>query len=253
MDAEDAELADIGVGADSEDVRDRRLGGVRLGRRGLRLAVGLVFEGVGVAFRGVGAQIGHDSHELTHACARARRDEADGDEMALAKRRLKGVLELLRIDRALLQILLHERFIGFHDLVDDGGVKVGDLPEVACPGGVLETVDNLLCAFSGQVDGPAHAAECLLHRLQEIGQSGGVVDLVDDDHAGQAAFLGHLHQAAGHRADSHQGVDDDQRCFHRRQHAERPADEVRRPRGIDQVDVRPVGVKVHQGAVETVA
>ena len=252
--AEDAELADVGVDDDLEDMRQHVLLRVRFRAELLdRLAVDdlALEEERRVAFGRIRQQSLEHLHEFIDAGAILRGDEAHRDQVALAQRLLERRMQLLGLDRlALLEVLGHQFFIDLDDLVDQRLVRFGDRREVGLAVGVEEAVDDFRAATGRQVDRQDFLAECraqVREYLWQIDVLG--VDLVDDQQATQLAAPGPVHHARGDHLDAALRIDDDRGGFHRIERADRLADEVRKPGRVEQVHTRRRKIQVqHRGA-----
>lgn len=196
--------------------------------------------------------MGEEIDELLQPHVLAGGGEEDRDQVSLAQGLAERLMQFLDGDRAVGQVFLHQCFIHLHHLVHDAGVELGHVAHVARARGVLKAVDHLLAAIGGQVDGAAFAAEGFLHRAEQVEQVAAVIDLVDDDHAGQISLGGELHQPPRHRVDAANRVEHDDHRLHRGHGAEGLADEVGSPGRVNEVDVRPGVVEVDQGAVDAV-
>jgi hypothetical protein len=126
--------------------------------------------------------------------------------------------------------------------------------EIGIAVGIEEAVHDVLPAVRGQVDRQAFLPEDLLDALQkpfEIGVFG--VDLVDEDHAAEAAFARRSHHPRRVELDAVLRVDDDDRRLHRRKRRDRLAGEIRHAGRIDQVDVDAFVGEVDERRIERVA
>ncbi len=115
-----SQLADVGVDAHFEYVRDDMLVGVWDHLHALRGIPLARQEMRRIALGRIRQQALEDFQQLLDAHAGLGGGEADGDEVALSQGLLKRVVELLRREcLALLQIQRHQLFIDFDDLIDD--------------------------------------------------------------------------------------------------------------------------------------
>ena len=121
---------------------------------------------------------------------------------------------------------------------------------------LVKAVDDAGVALGGQVDRQNAVAEFGLKILQKRAEVHvGRIDLVDDDHAAQAAFFGPAHHAAGHQFDALGGVDDDGHGLDRVKRRQGLTDVVRAPRGVDNVnahggEIGHSGVDVRDGKAQ---
>ena len=249
--AEDAELADKGVGGDLEDMRQHMLARVGLGMHQRRVGAFAVQEIRRVAFGRVGQQLDDHVQQLGHAGTGLGRDEAHRDQVAFAQRLLQRRMQLGRVDVAVVQVAVDEVGIDLDHLLDQRAVGGIDRAEVGMAFAVVEAVHHLRTPGIRQVQRQALLAEGGLDLRQQPGQvHPRRVDLVDDDHAVELALRGVLHHAHGHRLDAVDGADDDGRGFHRLQRRQRLADEVRRTRRVDEMHARAGMLQVHHGRVQ---
>ena len=127
MDAEDADLAAVGVVDDLEDVGDGVQRWVRTHLDWGHVRALALEEGRRVALAGVRHEARQDLQELRDTGTGLRRDEADGDQMGLAQGGFERVMQLLGLELlALLQIDLHQRLVDLDHLVDDVAVRLFD-------------------------------------------------------------------------------------------------------------------------------
>jgi len=106
----------------------------------------------------------------------------------------------------------------------------------------------------GQVKHLALIAKALADLGHQAGQVDVVgVDLVDGDHARQAARLGGTHHALGHQFDAGLRVDDHHGGIDRRQRGEGLTGEIGIAGRIDQVDVHALGGEIDQRRIEGMA
>ena len=251
--AEDAELADEGVGGDLEDMRQHMLGRVGLGMHQLRVGALAVEEVRRVALAGVGQQLDDHVQQLGHAGAALGRDEAHRDQVAFAQRLLQRRVQFGGVDVAVVEVAVDEVGIDLDHLLDQRAVRGIDGAEIAVAFAVVEAVHHLRAAGVGQVQRQAFLAEGGLDLRQQTRQvHARGVDLVDDDQPVQLALRGVVHHAHGHRLDAVDGADDDGRGLHRLQRRQRLADEIRRARRVDEVHARAGMAQVHHGRVQRV-
>ncbi len=124
--AQKAELADVRIDRDFEDVRDHMLRPV--GDDGhARLSVRWTLQKVWrIAFGRIGEQSFEDLQQLGHSGAGFGRHEAHRHEVPLAQRALKRVVKLLRRQLlALFEIQGHQTVIDFDHLIEDLGMCRG--------------------------------------------------------------------------------------------------------------------------------
>jgi len=103
---------------------------------------------------------------------------------------------------ALLEVLLHQRFVHFHHLVDERGVRFLDGRKIGFAVGIEEAVHHVGAAFRGQVDRQAFPPDRLLDLARIAGRSAfSAVDTVDHDHAAQVPLRRPLEHAVGGELD----------------------------------------------------
>ncbi len=252
--AEDAELADEGIGGDLEDMGQHMLAGVGLGMHQPGVLALAVQEVRRVAFGRVGQQLDDHVEQFGHAGAAARRDEAHRNQVALAQRLLQRRVKFAGVDVAVVEIAIDEIGIDLDHLLHQRAVGIVDRAEIAVPLAVEEAIHHLAAARIGQVQRQAFLAEGLAdlsqHRLQVHALR---IDLVDDDDAVDLSLGGVFHHAQRHRLDAGHGVDDDGRRFHRLQRRQRLADEIGGARGVDEVHAGAGVVQMHHRRVERMA
>ena len=134
--------------------------------------------------------------------------------MTAPERPLERVVKLIqRQGLALFQVSLHELVVELDDLIYDLGIGNADAREIGrLVGGLEEAVGNGLALAGGQVKGQTFLAERIADLAQHMLEICVFrVDLVDDDQAREAPFLGVLHHALRHElhavigADHHRG------------------------------------------------
>jgi len=253
VDTEDAELADEWVHHDLEHMREHVH--LRIGLRAKlrrRIALPLVEERR-ISFRGAWRQLDEHVEQLGNSRTRLRRDEADRHEMAVAQRLLERRVKFVRRDLPLLEVLRHQRFVDFDDLVDERAVRAADRREVRLAVRIEEAVDDALAALRGQVDRQAFLAEHRLDRREEPRQIGIVgVDLVDDDKPAQPALRGPLHHPRRDHLDAGLSADDDRRGLDGVERTDRLADEIGESGRIDEVNARVAGIEMHDRGAKRV-
>ncbi len=154
----------------------------------------------------------------------------------------------------LLQVDFHQGLVHLDHLVDDAAVGLGDVREIGGrAAGLKEAVDDLFAAIRRQIDGQAFGAEGVADLSGEVFQVHPLgIDLVDDDEAAQLAILCDRHHALGDPLYPRLGVDDHRRRLHRRQHGYAAAQEVRKARGIEQINMLAIGIKAGDADVKGV-
>ncbi|MCY1369178.1 hypothetical protein D9M69_562000 [compost metagenome] len=186
--AEDAHLADIGVDRDLEHMRQHVQRRVGPGLHGLGLRAFADEELRRVGLGRVGQELDDHVQQLGHAGAAARRGEAHRNQVAFAQRLLERRVQLGRVDVALFEVAVDEGRIDFDHLLHQRAVRRFDGAEVGASEAVEEAVDHLPVDPVGHVQRQAFAAEGGLDVGQQARQRNALrVDLVDDDHAGEAA------------------------------------------------------------------
>ncbi len=126
-----------------------------------------------------------------------------------------------------------------------------DGAEVGASEAVEEAVDHLPVDPVGHVQRQAFAAEGGLDVGQQPRQRDALrVDLVDDDHAGEAARGCVFHHAHRHRLDAGGGIDDHRHRLDRLQRRQALAEEVGSAGRVDEVDARAGMREVHHRGVE---
>jgi hypothetical protein len=137
--------------------------------------------------------------QFADAGAGARRGEQDGHQVAFAQRLLEGRVQVggARV-LAVVEVLRQQRLVLLDQLVDQLAVGVGDGIEIGIAAVVFQHLDHILAAVCRQVEQQAFLAEALADLAHQGGQVEVVgVDLVDHDHARQAARLRRAHHALG--------------------------------------------------------
>ena len=150
--AEDAELADEGVDAHLEHVRDRRARSDRARpARARRSGPSPFRNGRRVALRRIRHQPREDVEQLRDAGAGLGGDEAHRHQVALAQRLLERVVQLLRRQLlALLEVQRHQFLVDLDHLVDDlrcARLRPWRSRRFAAPG-VEEAVDDARAAVA---------------------------------------------------------------------------------------------------------
>ena len=221
-DAEHRELADEGIVDDLEHVGDHvRL---RIGRCLDRLRVGAraFDERRRIAFGGIRQQAIRDIQQFLHAGAGARGDETDRHQMAFAQALLESVVQFFLRQRrfAVVEVMAHHALVDLDHLVEDALVRVGDEAEIALSFRREEAISTTLPPLSA---GRFTGRHSLPNSSRNASTSGGEVhafriDLVDHQHAREAALLRVMHHAARAVLDAVDGVD-----HHRARFPPRPA------------------------------
>ena len=189
--------------------------GPRDDRRGIGAAA--LDERRRVALARIGQQAINNRQQLGHANAAARADETDRHQMAFAQALLEGVMQLLPGQRgfAVLQVVIHHRFVDLHHLIDDLLVGGGNIGAVARPVSVEKAIDHGTAIAAGQVERQALRTEAGAQLRDQRRKIAASVDAVDDQHARQTALLAVFHQSAGAVFDAGAGVDHHAQGFHR--------------------------------------
>ena len=207
-----------------------------------------------IAFPGVRHETPEYVEQFRHAGAGRGGRETDRHEMSFPQCFLKGFVELLGFDLALLQVQLHEVVVYFDDLVDN--LFVGGFRRTKIRVGAVrleEDIHHLRPVFRRQVDRKALRAECVLDLFQHGTRVGvGRVDLVHHDHPAQALRPCRLHELLRHRFDTGNCIDDDRGGFHRRQYRQCPSLEVGISGGVDEIDVSVPVIEVAEGGAQRV-
>ncbi len=152
---------------------------------------------------------------------------------------------------AFFKIARQQRLVLLHQLVDQFAVGVGDRVEVRVAAVVLEHFDHVPAAMRRQVEQQALLAEALADLGHQAGQVDIVgVDLVDHDHARQAARLRRPHHALGGEFDAGLGVDHHDGGFDAGQRGDGLSGEIGVARGVDEVDVYAFPCEVDQRRVQ---
>ena len=249
--AKDADLAHERVDHDFEDVREHVLRRIR--RRVNRLGGGAfaLQKLRRVAFGGIRHQLHEHVEQLGDARAGARRNEADRHEVALAQRLFEGRVQFGRAHFALLEVLRHQLFVDFDDLVDQRLVRFLDGGEIRLARRIEEAVDDALSAVRRQVDRQAFLAEGSLDLGDQLRQIDVFrIDLVHDDDAAEAALSRPLHHALRDHLDAVLRADHDRRGFDGGQRPDRPPDEIGQPGRVDEVNAGFAGGQVHARRVQ---
>jgi hypothetical protein len=253
--AEYAELADERVDRDLEHVRDDVLVGVRGHGDAHRVGALALEERRGVALGRVRREFRQHLEQFGDPDAGLGRAEADRHEVVLAQCLLERIVQLLRRDLlALLEVERHEMLVHLDDLVDDFGVRGFHGREI---GGLSlrleEAVHHGLAAVGRQVERKARLAEGLADlREHLLGARILAVDLVDNDQPAQAARLGEIHHALGHRLDAVHRAHHDHRSLDRLERDQAAAQEVGVPRSVDDVDAPALRLEPADRGVERV-
>ncbi len=231
---------------DLEHVREHVLFRVGIGAEFFRRVAFALDEQRGVAFERRGQQLLEDLEQLGDAGAVARRHKAHGNQVTVAQRLFERRVQLLRRKLlALLQVLRHQRLVDLDDLVDQRLVRLRDRREIGISRRVEEAVDDPRAVARRQVDRQTFLAERCLQRFEHaFGIDVVGVDLVDDDQTAEPSLAGPFHHPLRDHLDAGLCVDDDARRFDSIERTDRLAHEVRKPRRVDQVDARPLGVQV---------
>ena len=168
--------------------------------------------------------------------------------MSLAQRLLERRVQLLGRDLALLEVELHQRFVDFHHLIDQGAMRFGDRREIRFAGGVEKTVDHALAAVGGKIDRQAFLAERGLDGAQNLLRvSVFRVNLVDDHQAAKPALRRPFHHARGDHFDACLRVDHDGSGLDCVERSDRLTDEVRKTGRVEKMHPRTIDVEMHDG------
>jgi len=256
MHAENANLAQIGVGDDLEDVGQHMFVGIRHGGEGFTAVARLALvKGWRVAFGRAGRQGRQDMQQFAQAGAGFGGNEKNRDQMAGTQ----GFLER-RVQRGgarigtVFEILGEQVFVFLDDLVDQRPVRRGDRGEIGVAGFMLKDLDDICGAVGRQVEQQALRAETFANVGDQAGQVEIVgVDLIDDDHPAQPALGSVAHHALGGQFDAGLGVDDDQRGIDTGQRGNGRAGEIRIARRVDQVDVAVFVAEIDDGGIQRMA
>ena len=206
MDAEDTNLAHVGVGDDLEYVRQHMFAGIGLGMKGLgiRIAKLALVERRCVTLGRIGRQGRQDVHQLVDTGAGPGRDEQDRHQMPFAQCLLERRMQLARRRLgAILEIAGQQVFIFLDQLVDQLAMGMRHVVEIRVTRVVLQNLDHVDAIMGRQVEQFALVAEALANVGDQARQVEIVdVDFVDDDHARQIALLGPAHHPFGHQLDA---------------------------------------------------
>jgi hypothetical protein len=158
--------------------------------------------------------------------------------VAPGHRRDEARAQARQIDRLAAEVALEQGVVDLDARLEHLLMDRGHRAEVGLAGVVIEAVDHVGAALGRQVDAVEVGPEAGAQPLEHAGQRGRrEVDLVDDDHAGQAELARGGVQAAGRQIDAGRGVDDEDRGLDRGQRGQGVADEVGVPRRVDHVDL----------------
>ena len=137
-----AQLADVGIDRDLEDMGQHMGLGVGLGLQWFGGST-LALQKVGrVALAGVRQQVVDDVEQLGHAGTGAGRDKTHGDQMALAQRLLQRGVQLGWVDVAILQVALDKGGIHLDHLLNQGPVGHRHAAQIAVAGAVEKAVQH---------------------------------------------------------------------------------------------------------------
>jgi len=252
VDPEHAQLADEGVVHDAEHRRQYMRLRVRGGGEWPGTGPFSLEERWSVALAGMREQARGHVEQRGDAGAGARGSEAHRHQVALAQALFERIVQFGPGQPAFatFQVVVHDRFVDLHHLVDDALVPVGHGAEVAVAPGLAEAVHHPAAAAGGKVEGQDLGTEHLAQPLQHARRIGALgIDAVDHDRPAQAALARPLHQAARAVLDAGGGIDHDQRGFHHGQRRQRGPAEVRIAGQVDQVEMQwlPVAGAVDAG------
>ena len=234
MDAEDADLADVRVIDDLEDLGDD--GQILFRTRDERRAVGMDEESV-VGFGRARKMADDDLHEVADADQVLRGDEADGDDRAFTQGLRDERVQGARVDAAFLEIVLEHFVVLLDDLFNEGAMDFTDAENVGFSFVLVEAVDDDGAVVGGKVDREnARTPDFLQVQKQLFEVDVGCVELVDHDHAAQTAFLGDVHHAARQKLDALGGVDDGADGLDGVKRGHVLTDVVGVPRGVEHVN-----------------
>ena len=130
VDPEHAELADIGIDADLEHVREHMLRRVGHGVDRLRCVALSLQELRWIGFGRIRHQLDDHVEQFADARAVACRHKTDRHQMAFAHRLLERLVQLCRIDVALFEIGFHPLRIDFDDLIDQRAMRLVDARKI---------------------------------------------------------------------------------------------------------------------------
>ena len=234
MHAEDADLADEGVVHDLEDLSNDRKVLVRIGAEGRPV---LLLEERLIGFAGMRQVADDHLHEVADADEVLRRSEADRDDVTLAERLGDERVQKPRVDMAFLEVALEHFVVLFDHALDEGAMNVLNGHDVAVAVLAVEAVDDVRAVARREVDGqdarsPRFAQ--LLEALFKIGIR--EVELVDDDHAAEAALLGRFHHPAREKLRAARRVDHGADRFHGVECGKVLTKIVRVARGVEDVN-----------------
>ena len=86
------------------------------------------------------------------------------------------------------EILLHQLFVQFDDLIQDSGVRGGDGKDIAFAAVIEQAFDDGLGFSGGKIDRQTFVAEGFLNLCDEAGEINfGEIDFVDNDGARKVA------------------------------------------------------------------
>ena len=138
--------------------------------------------------------------------------------MALTQCLLEGLMQLFRVNLALVEIHFHQLLIDLNNLINDLCVGLLNGGEDSAAGRIEKTIDHRLTAIARQIYGqtlPAKRLANILEQRRQIHIMG--IDLIDNYHAAEFAVSRTLHHALGHHLDARLRTNDHRSRVNRRQ------------------------------------
>ena len=157
--------------------------------------------------------------------------------MRLIHRPLKWCVQHLIVRLCPPEILLHQRIIQFHNLIEHRSMRFGDRQNIALTLFVQQAFHNRFIATRRQIDRQTLVPERLLDlREQRFQIQFRLIDLVDDDRARNIPRSRDFHHSPGDNLNPALRVDDNHDGFHRRHRCDRMSNQIRAARRVDDID-----------------
>ncbi len=174
-----------------------------------------------------------------------------GTTCALIHRAFERGVQGLVIRLFAAEVFLHQLFVEFDDLIENGRVRGRDGTEITFAAVVQQAFHDRLGPAGGKIDRQAFVAEGLLDLRDETLQINfRQIDFIDDDRARQIARAGDLHHSPRDHFDARLGVDDHGDGFDRRQARDAEADQVGAAGRVDDVDSLAKVIAMQDGGID---